>query len=122
MLDLGRKGLNDTQAAKLGSIEAHDQIARCYKNGFGKGVKWDMDKFQYHTELAAKGGHEVARHNLGLMEKMTGRMDRVMKHFMISASSGFELSLKEVGEGYKAGHVTKDDYTKTLDITCVSKH
>lgn len=104
-----------TQAAKLGSVEAHDQISKAYKNGFVPGAnKWDMDKAQYHMELAAKGGHEVARHNLGLMAKMMGRMDRVMKHFMIAASSGFDMSLKEVGEGYKAGHVSKEDYTKTL--------
>ena len=103
------------RGAELGSIEAHDQISKAYKNGFGEGIKWDMDKAQYHMEMAAKGGHEVARHNLGLINKsFYGSSDRVMKHFMISASAGFEKSLKEVGEGYKAGHVTKDEYAKTL--------
>ena len=33
---------------------------------------------------------------------------------MIAASSGLEMSLKEVGEGHKAGYVSKEDYTKTL--------
>jgi len=107
-----------TQAAKLGSIEAQDQIAKAYKTGayvFGQGVKWDMTKAQYHMELAAKGGHEIARHNLGLMEKgFNGNIYLAMKHFMIAASSGLEMSLKEVGEGHKAGYVTKDEYTKTL--------
>ena len=37
-----------------------------------------------------------------------------MKHFMIAAKAGFDLSLKEVGEGYKRGHVTKDEYAQTL--------
>jgi len=37
-----------------------------------------------------------------------------MKHWMIAARSGHDKSLKKVGEGYKDGHVTKDDYTKTL--------
>ena len=41
-------------------------------------------------------------------------MCRAMKHFMIAARSGYDESLKKVGEGYKAGHVTKDDYTKSL--------
>ena len=46
------------RGAELGSIEAHDQISKAYKNGFGEGIKWDMDKAQYHMEMAAKGGHE----------------------------------------------------------------
>lgn len=107
-----------SKAAKLGSVEAHDQIAKLYKNGFvpdHDGVNWDIDKAQYHMELAAIGWHEVARHNLGMMEQsFYGSTDHAMKHFMIAASSGYEMSLKEVGEGYKAGRVTKDDYTKTL--------
>ena len=103
------------KGVELGSIEAHDQISKAYKNGFDGEVEWDMDKAQYHCEMAAKGGHEIARHNLGMVEKVFyGSTDRVLKHFMISASAGFEQSLKEVGEGYKAGRVTKDDYTKTL--------
>ena len=106
-----------SKAAKLGSVEAHDQIAKAYKNGFvpGHDGNLDMKKAQYHCEMAAKGGHEIARHNLGLMEKRSiGNIYLAMKHFMIAASSGFDMSLKEVGEGYKAGHVTKDEYTKTL--------
>ena len=50
-----------------------------------------MDKAQYHSEIAAKGGHEIARYHLGLLEKMFyGSTDRAMKHFMISASAGYE--------------------------------
>lgn len=37
-----------------------------------------------------------------------------MKHFMISASAQCDESLKMVGKGYRSGHVTKDDYEKTL--------
>ena len=37
-------------------------------------------------------------------------MDRAMKHFIIAAKSGFGDSLKEVGDGCKAGHVTKAEY------------
>jgi len=37
-----------------------------------------------------------------------------MKHFMIAARAGCDTSLKEVGEGYKVGHVTKDEYARTL--------
>ena len=33
---------------------------------------------------------------------------------MIAANSGCHKSLKSVGEGYKEGLVTKDEYAKTL--------
>ena len=41
-------------------------------------------------------------------------MKRAMKYFMISASSGYEESLTVIKEGFSAGHVTKNDYEKTL--------
>jgi len=103
------------KGAELGSIEAHDQLSKSYKNGFGGVKNGDLKKAQYHCEMAAKGGHEMARHNLGMMWKnLMGYTNHVMKHYMVSASSGLELALKEVGEGYKAGHITKDEYAKTL--------
>ena len=94
------------KAVALGSVMAHDQIAKIIKNAYSdeSDIEWDMDKAQKHVELAAMGGHESARHNLGMMEKMMGNKEREMKHYMIAASSGFEMSLKEVGvgEGYPA--------------------
>jgi len=60
------------------------------------------------------GGHEVARYHLGMMDTVIDKMERAMKHFMIAASSGYDKALKKVGEGYKAGHVTKDEYASTL--------
>ena len=33
---------------------------------------------------------------------------------MIAARSGYDGALKGVGEGYKGGFVTKDEYTSTL--------
>ena len=80
----------------------------------GSYVKRDMKKHKHHLQLAAIGGHDIARHQLGTMEKYEGYMDISMKHFMIAAKAGFEDSLKEVGEGYKAGHVTKEDFASTL--------
>mmetsp|Transcript_24358 Transcript_24358/g.52525 ORF Transcript_24358/g.52525 Transcript_24358/m.52525 type:complete len:94 (-) Transcript_24358:85-366(-) len=68
----------------------------------------------HHFGLAAMGGHETARHDLGMLEKKLGKMNRAMKHFMIAASAGNDESLKMIGEGYKGGHVTKDEYEKTL--------
>ena len=103
------------RAAELGSTNAHVPIAIKYLSqyGSGQGVQ-NLDKAVHHYKLAAIGGHEQARYNLGTFAYKAGNMDRSMKHFMIAARSGHDKSLKKVGEGYKDGHVTKDDYTKTL--------
>ena len=73
-----------------------------------------MKKALYHYELAAMGGHEAARHNLGAMEGQKGNVERAYKHYMIAARSGYDDSLKNVGLGYKHGHVTKDEYANAL--------
>jgi len=103
------------QAADLGYPQAHFNLAREYGEG-----NHDEEKAIQHYKLAAIGGHELARHNLGVEEYKSGNIARANKHFMISARSGYDKSLKEVGEGYKAGQVTKDDYAKTLRAYQVS--
>ena len=100
------------RAVELGCVIAHHSISYAYKNG--EGVEEDFLKSIAHAEYAAIGGHEGARLNLGMIDKHIGKMDRAMKHFMLAARSGFDVALKEVGEGYKAGHVTKDEYASTL--------
>ena len=100
------------KAAELGLPMAHYNIAMAYLSGHG--VERDLDKGSRHLKLAAIGGDEVARHKLGVQEARLGNMDRAMKHFMIAARSGYDDALKEIGEGYKAGHLTKDEYASTL--------
>ena len=108
-----RKGFElMTRAAELGSINGHFELGYCFQ--VGNVVEKDMEKAIHHYKLAAMGGHENARYNLGRIEGMNGNDDRAMKHFMIGARSGEDDSLKEVGFGYKHGLVTKDEYANTL--------
>ena len=108
------------KAVKLGSIDAHYNLAITYYNGEG-GVEKDKKKAIEHWKLAAIGGHEGARHSLGLFEEYNNRnMDRAMKHYIIGARCGNGDSLKKVGEGYKSGHVAKDEYASTLRAYQVS--
>jgi len=104
-------------AVELGSIDAHQQLGNAY---FCEGDKKDVDKAFYHYKVAAIGGHEPARHILGMIEAYNGNMDRAMKHYMIAARAGVDISLKEVGEGYKTGLVTKDEYASILRAYQVS--
>jgi len=106
------------KAVELGSLGAHYELARAYHSG--QGVEEDMDKAIQHYELAAITGHEEARHMLGLLEVLYGKKDRALKHFIIAARSGYDRSSKQVGEGYKRGYITKDEYASALRAYQVS--
>jgi len=110
-----------TQAIELGSIKAHYNISFTFlsdeKVATYKNIKDEHKAIQStirHTEIAAIGGHELARNNLGAQEASLGDMNRAMKHWMIAARAGFDISLKQVGKGYKAGLITKDEYASVL--------
>jgi len=109
------------QATTLGSINAHysigcmylsDEIVATYSSK--KDEENALQMAFHHISIAAVGGHEVARNNLGAMEASVGNMDRAYKHFMMAARCGMDSSLKMVGKGYKDGHVTKGEYAATL--------
>jgi TPR repeat protein len=99
------------KSARLGNHQAHLHLSLGYqKGGIGEN---DTRKAIYHRQLSAVAGNVLARFNLGSEEGNAGNMDRAYKHWMISANDGFDLSMKQVQEGYKSGVVTKDDYAKT---------
>lgn len=101
-----------SRGAELGSIQAHNHLAAAYL--IDQGVEMDEEKVEYHLMCAAIGGSEIARHMLGEAEVNRGNTDRAMKHYMIAARSGHDKALKEISEGYKAGHITKEEYASTL--------
>jgi len=100
------------KAADLGSVSAHHSLGVAYS--IGDGVKKNVLQTIHYMKLAAMGGHEMARYQLGMIEKDYCNTERAMKHLMIAAQSEEKKSLKEIGEGYKAGHVTKEEYANAL--------
>jgi len=100
------------QAAKLGHTNAYYSIGCAYRNG--RGVERDAKKAEHYCELAALGGCEKARYNLGAFEKRDGNHHRALKHFMIAAGDGDHNSLKAIQGYYMNGHATKEDYAKAL--------
>jgi len=100
----------------LGSAEANYNIAVAYRSGH-QGMEKDSEKGIYHLKLAAIGGHEAARFNLGSIEYNNGNIDKSMKH---GARAGYDKCLENVGTGYKLGLVTKDEYATTLRAYQVS--
>ena len=102
------------RAGELGYTRAYCNIGYAYDHG--EGVKVDKKKAQHYYELAAMGGDERARYNLGRNEEKAGNEDRAIKHYMIAVRSGNSESLEAIKQLYSNsnGRATKDDYTKAL--------
>ena len=100
------------KGGELGCADAYYGLGNSYDRG--RGVDVDEKKAKHYWELAAMGGDEVARHNLGCMEAQAGKTQRAKKHFIIAANSGYKQSLDWVKEGYKEGFVTKDEYANAM--------
>ena len=100
-------------AAELGHMPSHHHLACLYHEG-GNGIEMDMRKAKYHMELAAIGGHPIARHNLAFLEEGGGNMERATKHLIIAANLGYDPSMKALKEFYERGVVNKEDFTATL--------
>ena len=101
-----------TKAADLGDADAHYQLSVLYAEG--KGVEKNEKKELHHLTEAAIGGDTLARHNLGCVEENNGRMDRAAKHWIIAAKLGNDHSLQSAKRLYKAGLMSKDDFSAAL--------
>ena len=99
-------------ASELGNASAYLGIGDAYYRG--RGVRVDKKKAMHYYELAAMGGEEMARHNLGIMEEEAGNMDRALKYWMIAVKDGNSGSLENIKRLYGYGHATKDDYANAL--------
>ena len=102
------------RAGELGNASSYYNIASAYLGG--NGVERDEKKAKYYTELAAMGGHVIARHNLGNFEGRAGNMDRAVKHYVIAAGCGYNDSLENIKQMFMNGHASKDDYAKALQV------
>jgi len=100
------------RAGELGCTQAYCNIGNAYD--YGHGVKVDKEKALHYYKLAAMGGDEIARSNLGIREESTGNFDRALKHYMLAVKNGHADSLQEIQDLFKNGHATKEDYTKAL--------
>eukprot|EP00984_Skeletonema_dohrnii_P016042 scaffold7040_cov100-Skeletonema_dohrnii-CCMP3373.AAC.1 len=103
-----------TKAAKLGEVEAHCKLARLYHDGHG--VEKDKGKEVHHLEEAAIGGHPLARYGLGFYESKNGNRERAVKHWIIAATHGYDLSIKALMDEFRRGFVSKDDLAATLRV------
>ncbi|EJK76909.1 hypothetical protein THAOC_01300 [Thalassiosira oceanica] len=101
-----------TEAADLGSIDAHYRLGNVYYTG--DGVKEDKPRGVRHWQQAAMKGHAESRHNLGHAEHQKGNYQIAVQHRMISAKMGHERSLNFIKEMFKEGNTTKAQYAEAL--------
>ncbi|EJK70700.1 hypothetical protein THAOC_07919 [Thalassiosira oceanica] len=101
-----------TEAAGLGSINGLFNFGLMYD--VGEGVQKDKAKAAELFEKAAMAGHVPARANLGHTEVQKGNYDRAVRHFLISAKMGHEISVENIKRGFKAGLATKEQYAEAL--------
>merc|ERR1711971_515199 len=97
-----------SKSADLGSMTGRYHLASAYF--YGEGVRTDLIKAKYHYELAAIGGNDNARFNLGVLEAQSGNLDRATKHWMIAAMRGEDGSLNNLKQLYVGGDLAKDDF------------
>jgi len=77
------------RAGELGHANAYCSIGFAYY--LGRGVERDTKKSIRYYELAAMGGNETARYNLGIEEENAGNHERALKHYMIAVRSVYHL-------------------------------
>ncbi|EJK46526.1 hypothetical protein THAOC_34802 [Thalassiosira oceanica] len=101
-----------TEAAELGSLEAHYQLGVTYYCGDGV----DVDKLRgiRHWKEAVMKGHVSSRHMLGINECNEGNYELAVQHWMMSAKMGDEKSLNAIKKRFVEGGATKAQYAEAL--------
>ena len=102
-----------TEAAELGSIDAHESLGAVYYDG-EEGVEEDKPRGIHHMQQAAMKGHTISRHCLGADEFEGGSYNLALQHWMISAKMGFEESLNAIKEMFLNGQATRAQYAEAL--------
>ncbi|EJK51899.1 hypothetical protein THAOC_28887, partial [Thalassiosira oceanica] len=101
-----------TEAAELGSLDAHFLVGHAYYRG--KVVEEDKPRGIRLWQQAAMKGHVASRHMIGFVEAMNGNHQLAVQHLMISAKMGDQGSLNVIKDLFKAGHATKPQYAEAL--------
>ena len=101
-----------TEAAELGSLDAHNQLGIVYYTG--DGIEEDKTRGTHHWQQAAMEGHVESRDYLGFVESKNKNYDLAVQHWMIAAKMGHEKSLNNIKSMFKEGHATKAQYAEAL--------
>ncbi|EJK65559.1 hypothetical protein THAOC_13567 [Thalassiosira oceanica] len=101
-----------TEAAELGSVDAHSNLGALYY--IGDGVEEDKPRGIRHWQQAAMKGHVSGRYFLGVAEFNKGNHGLAVQHWVICAKMGCEKSLNDIKEMFMEGQATKAQYAEAL--------
>ena len=101
-----------TEAAELGSLDAHYRLGILYYTG--DEVEEDTPRAIRHWQQAAVRGHALSRYGLGAAEFKAGNYEIAVQHYMISAKMGHEGSLNEIKKMFMKGRTTRVQYAEAL--------
>ncbi|EJK56043.1 hypothetical protein THAOC_24137 [Thalassiosira oceanica] len=101
-----------TEAAELGSVNAHSELGHTYY--CGNDAEEDKPRGIHHWQLAAMKGHVSSRNNLGCTEHDNGNYQLALQHLMISAKMGLKWSVNVIKKRFKEGRATKEQYAEAL--------
>ncbi|EJK52973.1 hypothetical protein THAOC_27677 [Thalassiosira oceanica] len=101
-----------TEAAELGSVDAHYNLGVTYYNG--NGVDANEPRGVHHWQQAAMKGHVRGRHLLGADAFNNGNSELAVQHWVISAKMGDEDSLNYIKQMFMGGLATKAKYAEAL--------
>ncbi|EJK55273.1 hypothetical protein THAOC_25010, partial [Thalassiosira oceanica] len=107
-----------TEAAELGSLDAHDLLGHTYYNG--DGVEEDKLRCIHHWQQAAMKGNVLSRHNLGVVEHKNGNYDLAVQHWMISAKMG-DPRLTEWHQGNVSREAMRTRHSSAGGINGISR-
>ena len=68
----------------------------------------------FHYEVAAMVGHVVARHSLGNLELKSGTNEQTVKHWMIVASAGDYMAMRNLLVALRKGMVSRESIDSIL--------
>ena len=103
-----------TEAAELGSLDAHYELGDLYFLGIGSDIEVDRLRAIHHWQQAVMKGHAGSRHALGCAEGVNGSYELAVQHWVISAKMGEERSLHGMKKMFKDGIATKEQYAEAL--------
>ena len=101
-----------TEAAELGSLNAHHKLGLVFYTGNCVGE--DKPRAIRHLQQAAMGWNVTSRYSLGFAEHRNGNYQLAVQHFLISAKMGDEDSLNAIKSVFKKGHASKAQYAEAL--------
>lgn len=103
-----------TKAASLGCMDAHYWLGNSYYMGDNNVLK-SIKRGLHHWGQAAIMGDVSSRFSLGNHEaKVTGNMERAVKHWSMAASAGQKKALDDLKELYMNGYMTKAEFEVVL--------